>query len=255
MTVKAWILAMGFALAATAATAQTSSPSQIFVSATGTALAAPDRATIAYTVRGEGATSDEATTKLRDQAKAIRAGAEQVVRGVMELHTSDLAIEPVRSRECNSGYGQVQLSTGACAIQGYVATMQVIVNTARIGDAGTLIGVIGRLGGLQARLQNYWLSDSEPVRQKAMRAALAGARAQAQLIAEGSGQKLGRLLRVQDSNYREVVIAMPESAPTGASSVPPPPPPPAPAAPIRVDLSPAPIDIKVTLMAAYAIDQ
>ncbi|WP_267434190.1 SIMPL domain-containing protein [Sphingomonas sp. GM_Shp_1] len=253
---KAWTLGMCVALTTTAAVAQTSSPSQILVSATGTAQAPPDRATISYTVRGEGATSDEATTRLRDQAKTIRAGAEQVVRGAMELQTSDFAIQPVRSRECNSGYGQVQLSTGACAIQGYVATMPVRISTPRVADAGTLVGVIGRLGGLQVQLQDYGLSNSEPVRQKAMRTALAGARAQAQLIAEGSGQKLGRLLRVQDSNYREVVIEMPEGAPAGASSAPPPPPPPPPpSAPVRVDLSPAPVDFKVTLMVAYAIDQ
>lgn len=253
---KSWTLGLCFALTATAAGAQTSAPSQILVSATGTAQAPPDRATISYTVRGEGTTSDEATAKLRDQAKAIRAGAEQVVRGAMELQSSDFRIEPVRSRECQSGYGQVQLSTGACAIQGYVATMPVRIDTLRVADAGTLVGVIGRLGGLQPQLRNYWLSNSEPARQKAMRAALAGARAQAQLIAEGSGRKLGRLLRVQDSNYREIVIEMPEGAPAGASSAPPPPPPPPPPrAPIRIDLSPAPIDIKVTLMAAYAIDQ
>ena len=80
---KAWALGIGIALVGTAATAQispSSSPSQILVSATGTALAAPDRATISYVVRGEGATSDEATTKLRDQAKAIRVGAEQLAR-------------------------------------------------------------------------------------------------------------------------------------------------------------------------------
>jgi|GEM_PF-1012512 len=253
---KTWTLGLCVALTATAAAAQTNPPSQILVSATGTAQAPPDRATISYVVRGEGATSDEATAKLRDQARAIRTGAEQVVRGAMDLQTSDFRIEPVRSRECNSGYGQVQLSTGACAIQGYVATMPVRIDTSRIADAGTLVGVIGRLGGLQPQLQNYWLSNSEPVRQKAMRAALAGARAQAQLIAEGSGQKLGRLLRVQDSNYREIAIEMPEGASVRASSAPPaPPPPPPPPPPIRIDLSPPPIDMKVTLMAAYAIDQ
>lgn len=253
---KAWALGAGIALMATAAAAQTGAPSQILVSATGTAQAAPDRATISYVVRGEGATSDEATSRLRDQAKAIRVGAEQMVRGAMDLQASDFRIEPVRSRDCNSGYGQVQLSTGACAIQGYVATLPVRIDTSRIADAGTLVALIGRLGGLQAQLQNYWLSNSEPVRQKAVRAALAGARAQAQLIADGSGQKLGPLLRVQDSNYREIAIEMPEGAPGGAPSAPPAPPaPPPPPPPVRIDLSPAPIDIKVTLMAAYAIAQ
>jgi len=239
--------------AATGAVAQTSSEPQIMVSAVGSAKTPPDRVAVGYNVRGEGATSDEATTKLRDTAKAIRAGAEGMLRGAMELHSSEFSVTPVRSRECGNGaYGAPQLSTGPCAIQGYVATLPVEIETPRVAEAGTLVGLIGRLGGLQATVRRFWVSDDSAARQQAMRNALNNAREEARLIAEGSGHKLGALLRVQDSNYRDMTPETRVSyrvAPPPAPAAPPPPP------PIEVGLSPAPISTTVSLMAAYAIDQ
>ncbi|MDZ7280904.1 SIMPL domain-containing protein [Sphingomonas sanguinis] len=250
---KAATIGMVMILSASGAIAQTVEPPQIQVSGTGTAKAPPDRATVGYRVRGEGATSDEATTRLRDNAKAIRTGAEGLLRGEMELHTADFDIKPVRSRECTQNdYGQVQLSTGPCAILGYVATMPVSIDTPRIKDAGTLVGLIGRLGGIDVGLQRFWLKDETPVRQQAMLAALASAKAQARLIAEGSGARLGALLRVQDGSFADRSITV--TAARADQAPPPPPPPPAPE-PIRVDLSSTPISINVNVMVAYAINQ
>lgn len=252
---RAMTVGMVLMMSAGGAVAQTAPPQpQIQVSGTGTAKTPPDRATVGYQVRGEGATSDEATARLRDNAKVIRTGAEGLLRGDMELHTADFDIRPVRSRECTqNSYGQTQLSTGACAIQGYVATMPVSIDTPRIKDAGTLVGLIGRLGGLDAGLQRFWLKDDTAARQQAMRAALASAKAQAQLIAEGSGARLGSLLRVQDGSFADRTI-MVSGARADQAPPPPPPPPPAPEA-IRVDLAPSPISIDVNVMVAYAIDQ
>ncbi|MDY0958062.1 SIMPL domain-containing protein [Sphingomonas sp. CFBP8993] len=248
-------LAVLAGLSTTGALAQTAQPPrQILVSALGTARTPPDRVTVGYMVRGEGATSDEATAKLRDQAKAIRSEVEGLLRGAVEFRASQFDIAPVRSRECNANsYGPPQLSTGPCAILGYVATMPVAVVTSRVADAGTLVGLIGRLGGLQASIARYWLSNDDAARQQAMRAALTNAKAQATLIAEGSGSRLGALLRVQDSNYREVTIEM-TSVDASTGYPPPPPAPAAPPAPIRIDMAPQPIETNVRLMAAYAIE-
>ncbi len=241
-------------MSATNALAQTPPvpPRQILVSALGTARTPPDRVTVGYMVRGEGATSDEATAKLRDQAQTIRAGVQGLLRGAVEFRASQFDIAPVRSRECNANsYGPPQLSTGPCAILGYVAAMPVSVVTPRVADAGTLVGLIGRLGGLQASIARYWLNNDDAARQQAMRAALVNAKAQATLIAEGSGSRLGPLIRVQDSNYREAVVEMvPAEDATNYRVAPP-----APRAPIRVDMAPQPIETNVRLMAAYAIDQ
>lgn len=239
-------------------TAQVAPPtSQILVSASGTARTPPDMVTLGFTVRGEGATSDEATGKLRDGSSAIRAGVTGLLRTTGTYHSSTFSIAEIRSKECDaSSYGPQRLSTGACAIIGYIATLPVTIDTPRVGDAGTLVGLIGRLGGISAHIENFWLRDATSARRQAMQAALVSAQAQARLIAEGSGGRLGQLLRVQDAEYREVTLEMPSAASSSSSNAPPPPPPPpAPPPPIRIDLAPEPIQTTVRLMAAYGIDR
>lgn len=238
------------------ANAQAPSPSQILVSAIGTARTPPDMVTVGFTLRGEGATSDEATSKLRDSAKAMSTGVAGLLQEAQEYHSSAFSIAQVRSKECDANnYGQQRLLTGACAVIGYVATLPVTIETSRVADAGTLVSLIGRLGGIDAGLRNFWLRDNATARRSAMQAALTNAKDQARLIAEGSGSRLGQLLRVQDADYREVTLEMP----TGERSVvnaliarpaPPPPPP-----PVRIELAPEPIQTTVRLMAAYGIDR
>jgi len=239
------------------AEAQTPSSSQILVSASGTAKTPPDMATVGFTLRGEGVTSDEASSKLRDNAKAMRTGVAGLLQKAGEYNSSALSIIQVRSKDCDANsYGPQRLSTGSCAIIGYIALMPVTIQTSRVADAGTLVGLIGRLGGLDANLRGFWLRDDTIARRRAMQAALASAQTQARSIAEGAGSKLGPLLRVQDANYREVTLEMPATAQSAAESVPlPPPPPPAPEAPVRLDLAPEPIQTTVRLMAAYGIDR
>jgi len=241
--------------ASSSAEAQTPSSSQILVSASGTAKTPPDMVTVGFTLRGEGVTSDEATSKLRDGAKAMSAGIAGLLQKAGEYHSSALSIAQVRSKDCDANsYGPQRLSTGPCAIIGYIASLPVTIETSRVADAGTLVGLIGRLGGMDASLRTFWLRDDTAARRRAMQAALNSAQMQARLIAEGSGSRLGPLLRVQDADYREVALDMPAAAqPVAAPSAPPAPP--APPAPVRIDLAPEPIQTTVRLMAAYGIDR
>lgn len=245
-------LAIFAAMAALSVSAQAqTSPSQILVSAVGTARTPPDMATVGFTLRGEGATSDEAAAKLRDDARAMSAGVSGFLQRNEQYHSANFSIAQVRSKDCDANsYGQQRLSTGPCAIIGYVATLPVTIDTPRVGDAGTLVGLIGRLGGLDAGIRSFWLRDEAAAHQHAMRAALANAQTQARVIADGAGAKLGPLLRVQDADYREVSLEL--TPPTISADAPPPPPP---AAPVRIDLAPEPIQTTVRLMAAYQIDR
>ena len=237
------------------AEAQTPSSSQILVSASGTAKTPPDMVTVGFTLRGEGVTSDEATSKLRDSAKAMSASIAGLLQKAEEYHSSALSIAQVRSKDCDANsYGPQRLSTGPCAIIGYIASLPVTIETSRVADAGTLVGLIGRLGGIDANLRAFWLRDDTVARRRAMQAALTSAQMQARLIAEGSGSRLGPLLRVQDADYREVALEMPAVVQSAAEPAAPPPPP-APRAPVRIDLAPEPIQTTVRLMAAYGIDR
>lgn len=172
---------------------------EILVSVSGAARTPPDRATITYGVRGEGTTSDEATRALADRIKAIRGGTTTLAGAQAERRSAQVAVREVRPRTCDrTDYGQERLSSGDCAIIGYVASANEQIDTASVKDAGTLVGLIGRLGGSDVQLQRFWLANDTAARQEATRAALAKARTQAELIASGSGARLGALQRVQD---------------------------------------------------------
>ena len=239
--------------APTRASSQALPASQILVSASGMARTPPDMVTVGFTLRGEGATSDEAASRLRDTAKAMSTAIAGLLQNARDYHTSAYALAQVRAKECDAtSYGQQRLSTGPCAIIGYIATLPVTVDTPRIADAGALVSLIGRLGGMDAGLRSFWLRDDTAARQRAMQAALASAQAQARSIAEGSGGLLGPLMRVQDADYREVSL---DTATVGVAVAAPPAPPAPPPPPIRIDLSPDPIQTTVHLMAAYALAQ
>lgn len=240
---------------ATPALAQTPDLPRILISATGTVKTQPDRATIGFTVRGEGTSSDEAMSKVRDTNAAIRSGIASLAGEDAELRSSELSIDEVRPKECDANdYGRKRLSTGPCAVIGYVATMPVTLNTSRVPNAGTLVGLISRLGGVDAQINSFSLKNDAEPRSAAMQVALRNAHEQAQLIAQGSGSRLGPLVRVQDSDYREETMDMPKMAHGDIS-----PPPPAvivtaARSPVQLTLTPAPIETTVRIMVAYQLN-
>ncbi|MEK9211408.1 SIMPL domain-containing protein [Sphingomonas sp. 2378] len=252
---RAMLFGMMLGMAATAG-AQVPSRPQIMVSATGVVQAPPGRVTIGFTVAGEGKTSDEAAAKVRDDAKAISSGVSGHLKGKMRWQASRFSIRPVRPARCEPGASDFPViakpAAGSCAIQGYAATMPVTIETPQVDEAGSVVSLIGRLGGQDVSVGEFGLSDPQGARRQALRAALVNAGEQARLIAEGSGAKLGPLLRVQDSDYlsddRDMMLDKGFATPAPPMTVVMPP-------PVAIVLTPEPIQTRVTLMVSYAIDQ
>lgn len=248
------LFGMMLGMAATAG-AQVPPRPQIMVSATGVVQTPPDRVTIGFTVAGEGKTSDEAAAKVRDDAKAIGAGVSGYLKGKMRWQASQFSIRPVRPARCEPADPDfpavAKPAAGSCAIQGYAATMPVTIETPQVDEAGSVVSLVGRLGGHSVSIGEFGLSDPQAARRQAMRAALVNAREQARLIAEGSSAKLGALLRVQDADYqgddRDMQDRGLANAPPPMTVVAPP--------PVAIALAPEPIQTRVTLMVSYAIDQ
>jgi uncharacterized protein YggE len=171
-------------------------PARMEVTGYGEVKYMPDIATIAYTIRGEGPTSDEAVRAMTAAAARIDAA----VRGIdaaTEPKTSDVKVAAVRSTDCkDQEYGAPQLSTGPCAIAGYVATQSVTLRTPAVKDAGTLVGLVGRAGGLNPRIESFAVRDSRPQQQQAIAAAFADAASKAAAIAATSHVQLGPILNI-----------------------------------------------------------
>jgi uncharacterized protein YggE len=225
---------------------------RIVVDGYGEAKTPPDLAIITYTVRGEGTTSDHAVLSMTEQGAGIEAALRKIDAAVEPL-TGDVKVTPVRSDDCKeSDDGSPQLSTGPCAILGYVATQSVTVRTSAVTDAGTMVGLIGRGGAFEAQISNFDLRDSHLAQQRAVETALSDAAAKATAIAAASHVPLGSILSINTTPRREgeeieVTASRRSNTPPAPAVVAPP--------PVRVNVKPEPITTGVTVTVTYAIGQ
>jgi uncharacterized protein YggE len=224
-------------------------PARIEVTGYGEVKYVPDVASITYTIRGEGQTSDDAVRALTQSGARIEAELSIIDRAA-EPHTSEVRIAVVRSTDCKEQeYGPPQLSAGACAIVGYVATQQVTLRTSAVKDAGTMVGLIGRAGGLNPRIDSFTVRDSRPQQQRAVAAAVADAEAKAIAIATASHVRLGPILNISSgprNDAQQVVV-------TGRLAAVPPAPPPPPPVPVKV--TPELLTTTSYISVTYEIDQ
>lgn len=224
-------------------------PARIEVTGYGEVKYMPDVASITYTIRGEGPTSDDAVRAMTQSGARIEAALSFIDRAA-EPHTSEVRIAVVRSTDCKEQeYGPPQLSAGACAIVGYVATQQVTLRTSAVKDAGTMVGLIGRAGGLNPRIDGFTVRDSRPQQQRAVTAAVADAEAKAVAITTASHVRLGPILNISSgprNDAQQVVV-------TGSLAAVPPPPPPPPPVPVKV--TPELLTTTSYISVTYEIDQ
>ena len=174
----------------------------------------------------------------------------RVVDAAAEPKTSDVRIAEVRSTDCKEQpYGSPQLSSGACAILGYVATQSVVLRSPAVKQSGTLVGLVGRAGGLNPRIDGFTVRDSRPEQQQAIIAALADAAAKAQAIAAATHVQLGPILNVMSGPRNDAQQIVLSGSRVGAP--PPPPPPP----PVSVNVVPELLTTNSVVTVVYSINQ
>lgn len=222
----------------------------IQVSGTGVVRTVPDIALLVVYLRGEGATPDAATQALADKQKAVTGGLVGLLGADAVPTTGNVTIIEARNGNCPRGYDSPpRISTGDCAVTGYIATLQGNVRTANVAKAATAAGLAARLGASDARLEGYDLSDHESARTRASAAAITAARTRAEEIARGAGVHLGPVTSLRDEASGDIVV-------TGTryrtDMAPPPMAAPAPP-PIALDLKPRPIETRAQVYATYAI--
>ena len=228
--------------------AQSDRPPAIVVIGLGSVETPPDMATLGFNVRGEGATADEATAALVARQKAVLQGLRSLDRK-LEVHTGTVAITETRSGNCNTYSDRDEkLSTGPCAITGRIARIETTVVMSSVKDAGTAVGLAGRLGASNVVIQSFGLRDDTDATRRAIADAAAQARARAQAIAEASGAKLGPVISVSDTYGRDdrfsgVVDAI---SADGVREVP---------APIAVDINPKAVKTTVQMTFTFAIEK
>ncbi|HEU0066261.1 MAG TPA: SIMPL domain-containing protein [Sphingomonas sp.] len=223
----------------------------IQVTGTGVVQTVPDVAVMAIFLRGEGVTADAATTDIAAKQKAVAGGLAGVLGPDTRITTSNVTVIEARSGACADarGYGsQPRMSTGDCAVAGYIATMQTEVRTRAVGKAATAAGLASRLGASDARVQGFVLSDPAGAQARANAAAIEDARQRAAALAKGAGLRLGAIIAVRDqASFNAAAFDASLAAATPAA-------PPAPQmSPVVLALTPAPIETRGQVFVTYAI--
>jgi len=243
------MLACGFAAVAVSATAQT--PDQkptIIVDGYGEVKTMPDVATISYTLRGEGTTSDAAVKAMVAMGVRIE-GSLRSIDPAAEQRTNKVEVSAIRKPDCKErDYGPEQLSTGECAIVGYIATQNVTVKTTKVTEAGTLVGLAARDGSFDAGVTGFDLQDPRTARQQAIADAIQDAASKAAAVAAGSRLALGPIVTVSTSGRaqgQEIVVTGTRLPQSNLSSPAPP--------PVNVKLTPEPIVTSANVTVTYAI--
>lgn len=230
-------------------------PPERLIQVTGSATVEtlPDVATLVVYLRGEGATPDDATRQLAAKQKAVSDGLAALLGAGSAMTTGNVTVIGARGGTCADGQGynsQPRVSTGDCAIVGYIATMQADVRTRNVAKAATAAGLAARLGANDARLQGFALSDPDAAKARAGAAAMGDARQRAARLARNAGVRLGELIEVRDQQGYDGAAMMR----VGEMSAPPPPPPPPPP-PVALDTKPRPIETRAQVYVKYAIVQ
>jgi uncharacterized protein YggE len=157
----------------------------ITVSGNGAVSATPNQAVFTFGVSTQGKT---AVTALAANSTAM-----QKVIDALEgagipsdfLRTASVSLSPVTSDQGD-------------AIVGYTASNSVTVTIASIAKAGAIVDVAVKAGANQVDGPNLTVSDQSALYDRALKAAIADARAKAQVLADASGLHVGAVSSVEE---------------------------------------------------------
>lgn len=201
-------LALPLAAPVPAQTAAQPPASTITVTGTGTVQAAPDLATLMIGVTTQGDTAAAALGLNSDAVAAVIARLTESGVEARDMQTSNLSINP--------NWTSFDGST-APTISGYVATNLLTVRVRDLGGLGAVLDAAVADGANTLNGLTFGLSQPEPALNEARKAAVADARAKAELLVAAAGLKLGRVVAITESGawtdpqpmFRDVAAAPP----------------------------------------------
>lgn len=221
--------------------------SKIVVEGSGSAKTPPNVAEIEYDIAGEGQTSDQALKALVSKSAAVES-ALRSMDATLDLHSTTVEIQAVRRGECKEEeYDRTaHLSTGECAIVGFVATQDFDLRTTKVMDAGTMVGLASRAGASNPKIDSFGLADQRGAKQQAIAAALADARSKAEAVAAGSNAQLGDVISISlDEARGEDIVVTGTVRELRQSSVQ--------ETPVTVSVTPGPVYTRAQVTVTYAI--
>lgn len=208
---------------------------------------APDTFRLTAELQGRGA---DQVTALRALAEAqMRVSDIEKLEGLRSgrLTTGAPSVTPTFDPQCGAqGYGR---DTEDCPVVGYVAATSLTLEAAPVERAGDALSLASERGARNARVESFFLKDDEAQSVEAQRAAFADARRQADGLAAAAGQRIVRVLRLQNPNadrlaaragfadVQEIVVTGMRAAPA-----------------VSLDVAPPPVRTEAQILATFEIE-
>jgi len=187
---RAALLALFAAMSLRPALAADAPVPTLVVTATGEVVATPDVAVVSAGVVSHGRSTAEALQKADAAAARLVADAEAAGVAKADVATSSFSVSPLWSPAGSDG--------APSRITGYTVENTFELKIRRLADLGPLLERLVAGGTNSVSGIAFDVSDAEKRRDQARVAAVAAARARAELLAEAAGQRLVRVLAMTE---------------------------------------------------------
>lgn len=164
-------------------------PATITVTGEGVVTAAPDIATISLGVTSQGATAAEAMDANTAALTAVLARVKAAGVEDRDIQTSTLNLNPNWSNSDGSSMP---------VIQGYVATNVLQIRVRELKGLGGVLDAAITDGANTLNGISFGLAEPEPAMDEARKAAVAKAKARAELLTGAAGVSLGRIVTISE---------------------------------------------------------
>lgn len=189
------------ALSGAPAEAQVGPAASIVVRGHGSVEAAPDTFEMTAEVHGRGADQAEAVRTLAITQAAVT-DAVSALEGLTaaKVTTGLPAVTALYGGDCHPG------NRTGCTPTGYVATLEVKLEGRPAERGGDAVSLAAERGARNARLVRFSLQSDAPFQREATQRAFADARRQADDIARASGQRIGRMVLVEEAGQQDLFV-------------------------------------------------
>ncbi|MEM6384630.1 MAG: SIMPL domain-containing protein [Pseudomonadota bacterium] len=185
-------------------------PRQIVVSATGSAEAAPDMATLRLGITREATTAEEAMREMADAAEKL----------LEEVASAGIAASDVQTTSINLNPIWEQSGARPQQIRGYAAATQVNLKVRNLDDLGALLDMVVAGGVNQLNGLRFGIADLSPLEAEARADGVLRARAMAETLAIAADVTLGDVVTILESSNFDHLAPMMRGAVMEAAAVP-----------------------------------
>lgn len=203
-------------------------PRQIVVTATGSAQAAPDMATVSLGVAQEARTASEAMQGVSAATQAVLSDIAASGIEARDVQTSSLNLYPVWD----------QSNARPRQVRGYSGSTMLTVRVRDLDGLGALLDSVIGEGANQLNGLSFGIADPDPVEDIARANAVAEAQARASVLAEAAGVTLGPVQTISEGSTSRGPAPMMRGAAMEAAAMP---------------VAGGELDIQVTVTVVFAI--